>query len=771
MDTALAKALEKINKLIFVKHYNEAERLLDGLIVSNPDKENLIIHLRKIELAAKLGRLNPLRQRYAATLTDKAPSPWNELCMLFLDQHADVIPPEEALQRYQEIMKIHGPSAAAYYGMGFTLEAMGNHERALYNYNQSVTLDPEWFPSYFGLSQIYYTLGDEKKGDQYFYQFESAAPFNVYGNFETHRKLSQDFLAHGKFIEAEAAIQTLTEWWMENKGHCPIEIQAYEAMATSRIHHAQGDNHEAENRRNRGKALASQILASDDASENALYFMARVLEEFDEFQMAFRFYRKILKIAGSNPQIVQKIGGQFLGLGEFDLAKTLFEEAYEHHPDSPEIRFCRLVANLKLAKVNVEEYLIGKERLRQLTQNSGDRVEILALLHSLVAKFPDDSEVQSKLGEIYQRIGNYKRAERHFEKMYELDSKSAQTALKYSTFLMQHGNHEVAMTVLKKAFPDSQTPGKEDRCEIGWIRSTYHFRKGDFDASQNHLEQILNIDPWNVSYLVQQAINQTHLHHRKNKIETKVDETLLRLAAGEESEMKWDEFDKHTEALNALHCYDLVYTRRKIRFLYASPAEAILPALITSATKFDAKRGASDFLRLLNTNFDSINIYIALGLLHKELWQLETAAMWFEQVLSYHGVTDKQKARAYLELADCLVWQGSQLPKAIEYAQLALDLGERTEGNAMLVLSHALLRSGQVKKAQSYLEAPDKSESNSPECAYLRGLIEYRNGNKRKANSIWKPLLTVRTETLRFHNIKQEILKYYFDAAPYLKAN
>jgi len=34
-----------------------------------------------------------------------------------------------------------------------------------------------------------------------------------------------------------------------------------------------------------------------------------------------------------------------------------------------------------------------------------------------------------------------------------------------------------------------------------------------------------------------------------------------------------------------------------------------------------------------------------------------------------------------------------------------------------------------------------------------------------------KPLLTVRSESLRFHTIKQEVLKYYFDGAPYLKAN
>jgi len=54
---------------------------------------------------------------------------------------------------------------------------------------------------------------------------------------------------------------------------------------------------------------------------------------------------------------------------------------------------------------------------------------------------------------------------------------------------------------------------------------------------------------------------------------------------------------------------------------------------------------------------------------------------------------------------------------------------------------------------------------------YVKGLLEYRNGAHKIANQIWKPLLKVKTESLRLHNIKQEILKYYFEETPYLKVN
>ena len=774
MTTNPIEKLQNANRLIFVKQYTEAERILASLTETPPTRDSLIIHLRRIELASKMNKIDVLRQTYDVIEAASGSEGELKVCQVLIEQHADQLAPQSALELYQQIIKDHGPSAAAYYGLGFTLEATNQLDRAVFNYNQSVTIDPNWYPSYFGLSQIHYNLGDEKKGDQYFYQFESLAPYNVYGNFETHRKVSQEFLTQGKYLEAETAISTLSEWWFENKGQCPNEIQVYEALATSRIQTAQGDRHEAESRRNRAKTIAQQMLATADTPENVLYFVARVLEEFDEFQLAFKFYRQILKIAGNNPAIVQKIGSQFLSLGEFELANSLFDEAWQANPNNAEIRFCRLVAQLKGAKVNVEDYLIGKERLRQLSQNAGDRVEILALLHSLLAKFQNDPEVHLRLGDLYLRLGNTERASRHYNRMYELDMLSNQSIIKYATFVMQHGDPEVAMKAmgpLTKRVKTDPALSKDDLCEIGWLKATYFSRKGEIQASREQLITILNIDPWNVSYLVQEAGNLTKLAETDVKVELPTDKTLAMLAVAEENDLDWAEFDRITDKVKELHLLELAYTRSKIRFLYATNGDRSFPALVEAAKKFDASRGVWDITRLLNTNFDSVHLYLALGNLTKELWQLQAATMWFDMALKYPGIRDAQRARAYLELADCFTWEGQQLPKAVEYARLALDMGDRTDGRAMLVMSHALLRTGQVKQAQTFLEDPGRALNQGQEATFLKGLIEYRNGNKRAANAIWKPLLTVRTESMRVHQIKQEVLKYYFDNAPYLKAH
>lgn len=766
MRKAVEQKLEDINKLIFVKRYSEAEKRLDALVESAEAKDEILIHIRRIELGSMLKKLDRLKSQYIKNLKKNTSDLTSELCLSFIEQQEEAPNHSELVNAFQEIMRQHGQLAAAYYGIGFSLEQQGNYERAVFNYEKCVAIEPTWYIAYFGLSQIYYQMGDEKRGDHFFFQFEQAAPYYVYGNFETHRKLCQEFLEREHFADAEQAIQSLTEWWQENKGTCPSEIQIYEMLAMSRISKAQGDAVQADTRRNR--ALGMALMALDDSStpESVLYFIAKVLEEFDEYKRSVQFYKRILQKSDGDPALVQKIGGQFLSLGEYQTARELFEEAYTAHPENPDIRFCLLVANLKLAGVNVEEYLIGRERLRQLV-DGGDKVELLALLHSLLAKFTADPDVQGHIADVYLRLGNVERSERHYENMYRIDGRNRQTALKYASFVMQYRDPDKAMEILK-SINDQADLSTESQAEIYWLKSNYFFRKKDYRESLTLLRKVLAIDPWNVSYLVQEVMNLISLSRVDEEFRVP-DSLLATITTVDESKLVWTEFDQKTTWFSSQHEYELVYARQKLRYLYADGAGQALKALVTSATSYDPVRATYDLLRLLNTNFDSPNIYWALGTLYKEQWQLETAAVWFEQMLIHPSLPAKEKAKAYIELADCYVWQNRQIPKAIEYAKLAIDLDEdRTPAN-LRVLAHAHLRSGQVRQAKLYLEQADIDSDH--EARYLQGLVQYRNGMQKQANDLWKPLLTVRSDSLRFHNIKQEVLKYYFDGVPYLKAN
>ncbi|TWW12156.1 hypothetical protein E3A20_03440 [Planctomyces bekefii] len=768
MEKLVEKKLEQANKLIFVKRYHDAEKLIDDVLASPDGHSELLVHLRRIELSAMLKKVEKTRSHYLKQIkAGKAPE-INEIALALTEQHGEVVSPQESISVFQELLKKYGNNPATFYGIAYSMEQQGNFDRAIYNYEQSIAADSSWYISYFGMSQVYYQMGDEKRGDHYFYLFESAAPFNVYGNFETHRRLCQEFSENERFDEAETAIQALSEWWLDNKGTCPLEIQIYELLSTAKIAAVRGDQAEAETRRTRANGLALQALDDPHTTENVLYFIAKVLEEFDDFTAAFKFYKRILKAEGGSPAMVQKIGSQFLALGEYALARELFVDAYEVHPENPDVRFCLLVSNLKLAEVNVEEYLIGRERLRQLVESGGDKVELLALLHSLIAKFAGDAEVQGHIGDVYLRLGNIDRAARHYEVMYQIDGKARPSALKYAAFVMQNREPDKAMEVLSRI---SDGPGlsADHQAEVYWLKSNYFARKRNFRESLQLLRKVLALDPWNVSYLVQEVINLVHLAPVDDDLK-KVDKALVSLTGNtDEHRLDWSEFDQATLRFEKLNAHELVYARRKLRYLYANGSDASLSDLVAAACKHDASRATYDFMKLLNTNFDSPNIYWALGIIFKELWQLETASVWFEQMLLYPGVSNAAKSKACLELADCLIWQGKNQRKAVELAQIALDLDERKDARGVRVLAHAFLKAGEVRQAKIYLEQGEGEMD--PETRYLRGLVEYRNGSRAKANEIWKPLLTVRSESLRFHNIKQEVLKFYFDGVPYLKAN
>src|SRR5690606_13327863 len=156
----------------------------------------------------------------------------------------------------------------------------------------------------------------------------------------------------------------------------------------------------------------------------------------------------ILQQEGGNPALVQRIGSQFLSMGEYDHARELFEEGYRANPENPDIRFCLLVSQLKQQNVNVEDYLIGRERLRQLLDTGGDKVELLALLHSLMAKFESDPDVHGHLADVYLKLGNIDRAEQHYRRMYELDGLHRAAVLKYAAFEMQYRDPQYAMNLL-----------------------------------------------------------------------------------------------------------------------------------------------------------------------------------------------------------------------------------------------------------------------------------------------------------------------------------
>ena len=84
MRKAIEQKLEEINKLIFVKRYSEAEKRLDALVDSADAKDELLIHIRRIELGSMLKKLDRLKTQYIKNLKKNAGDLTSELCLAFI---------------------------------------------------------------------------------------------------------------------------------------------------------------------------------------------------------------------------------------------------------------------------------------------------------------------------------------------------------------------------------------------------------------------------------------------------------------------------------------------------------------------------------------------------------------------------------------------------------------------------------------------------------------------------------------------------------------
>ena len=764
----IAVTMEEINKLIFVKRYEEAFSILDQLLSQEVAYEDLLIHIRRIELAVKIGRIDEIYSRYEARLQRVEPSLCDVVAKIYLELFTERSTAEKATADLRDAMQKFGAHAGLFYGLAYAAEALGQIDRAAQYYEECIKHGAHWYPAYFGLSQLKYHLKDDKSGDQYFYAFEKQAPYNVYGNFETHRKLALEFLALSRFREAKSAIKTLSEWWLENRHVCPPEIQLYEFLLVAKISAEEGNLTESEGFRAKAISMLDVVLEDDNSQESVLFFCAKAFEEHGENTQALRCYKKVLTLNVAKPELVQKIGTQFFALGDYKTAHELFTEAYQFHADNSEIRFCLLVARLKLAGVDVDEYLSSRERMRSLTSDQGDRVELLSVLHSLAARYKDDAEVQAQLGDVYQHLGNLTRAERHFRHMLQCDPKSKLTRLRFAQFAAKNGliaDTKSILTELSHEQLDSATWQ-----EVQWLNAVIATIGKDHTSAVQYIETILQVDPWNVTYLVLYCLNQAIVHDPNYEAESH-DNVIFKLHIGIEQNLDWVDYDTVTKKFLNLNHHSLSYQREKLKFLYFDGQKESLKAVLSIATKFNPTRGYCDLLKLLNTNYDSPSIYLGLGTLQKELWQLEAASTWFEATIALPKVSNGDKATAQMELADCYIWRNVNLNKATELAKLSMELDDKEQDRASLILLHAHLKAGQIREAKTYLSRLEIQGASDPEFLFLKGLLAYRNGVVTEAKGIWKSLLIHRTETIRFHHIKTEMMKFYYDGAPYLETH
>lgn len=718
--------LEEANKYIFVQQYNIAEKIVDGILSDPQGRLFMLAHLRRIELAVRNRTVERLRRVYIQARDDGSlPLEIVEIAIASLDQHAELVPPRESINVFTDIIKKHGESAAAYYGIGMSFEQQQAFDRSIYNYLQSVRLDSDWYPSYFGLSQVYYAVHNLSQGDNYFYLFEQKAPYNLYGNIETHNRLYRYFLEKNYFTEAERAVTALPQWWADTRSFCPKEIQIYKSLALGELFSIKNESSKSSEELAAASRLTDSLIASSHTKKEELFFVAQLHEDFKKLDVSLKLLKAILDRSPDNLEVIEKIGKHYVAIGKVNEAEELFLETYKKHPENAAIRVSLLLARLHRAGIDSESYLQLKERVMH-TMGTSDIVTVEPLINHLISQFDGDPDIHQLYGEFYIHAGNIDKSAEHFRKMYHLDNLNTTTRLKYASFLINFSDLEQGAKILRD-IPDSKT-NPAATAELSWLYSIYNLKKDERKQALGAISAAIRLEPWNYTFIEQ--------------------EILIREALPKAEQRR-----------------ELDYVRAKRAAMVASSDRQSIQSLVLAGTSYDPKLAFKELLKLINTNVDSPWITWGLGTLQREMGHCEAATTWWELLLDSDTLPDELKSQVYLDLSDCYVWKNVNLEKSIEYSKMIHE--DSTHGHqAFLIMAHAFLKLGKIKNASDCLEQAHGSSPNF-ESTFLTGLLHYRNGALDKARSIWKPLLTVKAEKIKDHWIKRDILDFYFNDKSY----
>ncbi len=747
----LEEKLLQANKLIFVQNYEGASQLLESCI--EIDHNSIISHIRLIELAQKTGNIEEIKSRLylpSQEQTDRQLVNW--FCLTFIDQHIYGMGHPNAGGQYQQMIDQYPEFTAAYYGLGLFMEGSGDQESAIECHEKAISIDAGWSFSYFALSQLYYHQGNSKMGDLYFFSFEKLAPYNVYGNFNTHKKLCLEFRQERRFNDALKAIQTLIDWWYEYKNYCPTEIEINCTFDMVNIYRQMGNEDFAEELYAKALTLTTSMLNKEPLEIRVIIYMARTLSENNLPDQALEFYIKMLHHAEVTPEIVIKTGNMFINLGQIQEANTFFLEAYKVFPNHRDLRVLYLTSKLRAQGVDVGAYLQLKEQTRA-SISDGNFEHIFQLITELHAKFEEDPEIQCYMGELYNRMGNYQKASYHFEKMYQLDPLFSDSVYRWARFNIEHQNLDVAKEVIIQGIQMAQKL-KNEHPEYFELKSTISKLEGNNREAEELITKALELDTWNPDYLIK-AIGILSEKHEMPHEQFKDFQHFNQLI--QKSQINWNQFEESVFTDFEENRFQLAYTKLKLEYQYTRRKD-VLHYMALYSTAFDYNRGITDLMGLLNNELDCPMVLIGIGEIYLEVLRNEAAEVFYEQALA-KNCSSYELSVLYHGLARVLTREKRDNKKALEFCKMSYDLYPEKEKAYHIIqtLGYAYSQAGNLDMAKEYIQDSIKLKPTILNYYYLSEVFEKTN-QPEKAAVLYEKVLNMTPVSLEEYKIKDSVL-------------
>ncbi len=594
---------------------------------------------------------------------------------------------------------------AVWYVQGCVAELENNLGQAVEAWTQAYQRNPSSLAVLATLSELQQigALSSDHETD-YSRLFEQLDRFAVHGTYETHSELYYEFLDAGEYRLAIASFRTLADWMQRQKGSVPTEVEILCLLGAMRAHRMEGNSGAAESARREAENLAVSFKKSGE-NLSGLAFVGQISEEFELPTLARMCYFAVLTNSEAGKDLVVRTAAHCVSQFPSRALSECLSTAYKNHAGDAEIRFCRVLCALAVADVSAKEYLVRKNKIRDLLANE-DVGEALGLLQEALAETQEDPEIHYYLAEIYTRLDSDDLALNHYRRMYALDALNAESVMRYVHFLLRLKHYSDAQRVAAELL-HLNVLSDQQQGELYWGLSACSFALENREDAGSYIERALQCDPWNLTFLA--LAMRLHVPSLQADLAREVESLLAQyenLALGVDSKLD-EEFCKVWLKKGNMLCQrgyaELSFLMACAVFKDQHSSENVVEFLSQASASFDTRLAAQRLMVMLREtdlkpNFSHLAYCIARMYASSGEWEL--VEEWSDIALK-GGLTDAESKTRLLEIeALKLAVTGQNYSRAQHLLEAAIDghpAGKKAPPEMGVLHGYLILVQGELK--------------------------------------------------------------------------
>ena len=590
---------------------------------------------------------------------------------------------EELYNKAVELQMNYPENYAAWFISGCALESIGRLSEAIEHWKHAFSLKSNSTSILATLTELQQIGAISDPNTNYAERFEAVDKFLVHGHFETHTALYNEFLNLGDHKNAINALRTLADWLQKQYGEVPVEIEILCLLGAMQAYKLANNIPASEACR---AEVENIVIACKKSPRdmNQIYFIAQLCDEYGLKPVARICYFAILISKDSSHDLVIQTASHCVSNNPSDGLLECLKVAYKNLHGSPEIRFCMLLCGLKVSQIDVSDYMLKKNKIRDSISNETPSELILIQLEELYNIYQFDPEVHYYLAEIHSKLGNNKDAKKYFQYMFSLDYFNSDGILRYIFFLLKIRDYSTAREIAQEGLQLTSLSEQQSN-ELHWSIAAAYYSEGDFQNSYSEIQKSLTIDPWNHSYLI--LLLRSCLNIESNKF-LKENEAIVKFleefilntnSSANQREALCDKLMKYGFECIQNNFSEFAWNIAKCAILVSENLnDNLLLFVAKSGASYNSRTAVQEMLLLLKQknnkelNFATLSACIAQIYSLSGNWPLVDE--WLSIAKNNHGLSGKVTKQKLFELeALSIIMKGTDFKKAQTLLEAAID--------------------------------------------------------------------------------------------------